>query len=43
MRSFYPLNDHYGLAPTQVVVSAIDVHNSASSWSKALLDNAAPP
>ena len=43
MRSFYPLADHYGLAPTQVAVAAIDVHNSASSWSKALLDNAAPP
>ena len=43
LKSFHPLDDHYGLAPIQAAASAIDVHNSASSWSKALLDNAARP
>lgn len=43
IRSFHPLDDHYGLSPMQAAASAIDVHNSASRWSKALLDNAARP
>lgn len=43
LRSFHPQDDHYGLSPIQAAASAIDVHNSASRWSKALLDNAARP
>ncbi len=43
VRSFHPHDDHYGLSPLQAAASAIDVHNSASRWSKALLDNAARP
>jgi HK97 family phage portal protein len=43
IRAFHPLDDHYGLSPMQAAASAIDVHNSASRWSKALLDNAARP
>ncbi|AGT07702.1 phage portal protein [Paracoccus aminophilus] len=43
IRSFHPLDDHYGLSPMQAAAVAVDVHNSASSWSKALLDNAARP
>ncbi|MCX7888559.1 MAG: phage portal protein [Rhodobacteraceae bacterium] len=43
VRSFHPLDDHYGLAPVQAAAVSIDVHNSASTWSKALLDNAARP
>jgi len=43
IRSFHPLDDHYGLSPMQAAAAAIDVHNSASRWSKALLDNAARP
>ncbi|MBF9036025.1 phage portal protein [Rhodobacterales bacterium HKCCE2091] len=42
-RTFHPSDDHYGLAPLQAAATAIDVHNSASRWSKALLDNAARP
>ncbi|MEM9343442.1 MAG: phage portal protein [Pseudomonadota bacterium] len=41
IKSFHPLDDHYGLSPLQAAAQAIDVHNSASGWSKALLDNAA--
>ncbi|MCB1391569.1 MAG: phage portal protein, partial [Rhodobacteraceae bacterium] len=43
VRSFHPLDDHYGLSPIEAAATAVDVHNSASRWSKALLDNAARP
>ncbi len=43
IRNFHPQDDHYGLAPIQAAATAIDVHNSAARWSKALLDNAARP
>ncbi len=43
MKSFHPQDDHYGLSPLQAAAQAVDVHNSASRWSKALLDNAARP
>lgn len=43
IKNFHPQDDHYGLAPVQAAAVAVDVHGSASSWSKALLDNAARP
>lgn len=43
IKSFHPQDDHYGLSPLQAAATALDVHNSASRWSKALLDNAARP
>lgn len=43
IKSFHPQDDHYGLSPMQAAANAIDVHNAASAWSKALLDNAARP
>ncbi len=43
VRTFHPQDDHYGFSPLQAAATAIDVHSSASSWSKALLDNAARP
>ena len=43
IKSFHPQDDHYGLSPLQSAAMAIDVHNAASRWSKALLDNAARP
>jgi HK97 family phage portal protein len=43
IRSFHPQDDHYGLSPMVAAAAALDVHNSASRWSKALLDNAARP
>ena len=43
IKTFHPQDDHYGLSPMQAAATAIDVHNSASRWSKALLDNAARP
>ncbi|WP_069299634.1 phage portal protein [Neptunicoccus sediminis] len=43
VRAFHPLDDHYGLSPIQAAATALDVHNAACRWSKALLDNAARP
>ena len=40
---FHPLDDHYGLAPSEAAAKAIDLHNAAAGWNKALLDNAARP
>ena len=40
---FHPANDYYGLSPIEAAASAIDIHNAASAWNKAMLDNAAMP
>ena len=40
---FHPLDDHYGLAPIEAAAVALDTHNAAARWNKALLDNAARP
>ncbi|WP_049645319.1 phage portal protein [Candidatus Rhodobacter lobularis] len=43
IKNFHPQDDHYGFSPMQAAAAALDVHNAASRWSKALLDNAARP
>ncbi|MHA7871152.1 MAG: phage portal protein [Hyphococcus sp.] len=43
LRLFHPTNDHYGLSPLEAAASSVDLHNAASAWNKALLDNAARP
>ncbi|MEP2717629.1 phage portal protein [Pseudophaeobacter sp.] len=43
LKNFHPQDDHYGLAPLQAAALSLDVHTSASHWSKGLLDNAARP
>lgn len=40
---FHPLDDHYGFAPVEAAAMAVDIHNAASAWNKALLDNSARP
>jgi HK97 family phage portal protein len=40
---FHPLDDYYGVPPLQAAAAALDVHNAAAAWNKALLDNAARP
>lgn len=43
MRQYHPVNDHYGMSPLEAAAMAVDIHNAASGWNKALLDNAAQP
>jgi HK97 family phage portal protein len=40
---FNPLDDYYGLSPLEAAAVALDTHNAAARWNKALLDNAARP
>ncbi|MGY6633268.1 MAG: phage portal protein [Alkalilacustris sp.] len=43
IRTFHPLDDHYGLSPLEAAATALEVHSAASRWSQALLENAARP
>lgn len=43
IKNFNPLDDYYGLAALDAAAMGIDIHNAASGWNKALLDNAARP
>ncbi|MEM9780867.1 MAG: phage portal protein, partial [Pseudomonadota bacterium] len=43
LRAFHPTDDHYGMGPMSAAMAAVDVHNAAGRWAKALLDNAARP
>jgi HK97 family phage portal protein len=43
LRSFNPLDDHYGMGCLAVAASAVAIHGAAARWHKALLDNAARP
>ena len=43
VRLFHPTNDHYGMSPIEAASVAIDTHNTAAKWNKALLDNSARP
>lgn len=43
IRDGHPLDDLYGLAPLEAAAMAVDIHNGASEWNKALIDNSARP
>ena len=43
LTQFHPLDDHYGLSSLEAAAVAVDTHNAAARWNKALLDNAARP
>ncbi|MCX5479216.1 phage portal protein [Kaistia geumhonensis] len=43
LKLFHPLDDHYGFAPIEAAARALDLHNTAAEWNKALLDNSARP
>ncbi len=43
IRDFHPLDDVYGMAPLEAAAMAVDVHNGAGDWNKALIDNSARP
>lgn len=43
LAQFHPLDDQQGFAPMAAALMALDIHNAAGRWNKALLDNAARP
>lgn len=43
LRGFSPVDDHYGAGCLAAAAGAVAIHNAASRWHKALLDNAARP
>ncbi|HYI39268.1 MAG TPA: phage portal protein [Allosphingosinicella sp.] len=43
IKAMHPLDDHYGLGCLGSAAGAVAIHNSATRWNKALLDNAARP
>jgi HK97 family phage portal protein len=43
LKSFHPLNEYYGLSAVECARYAIDQHNEASTYAKALLQNSARP
>ncbi len=43
IRGYHPLDDHYGAGCLGAAAAAVDVHNAAAKWNRALLDNAARP
>lgn len=42
-KSFNPVDDWYGMAPTEPAAYAIDQHNESMKWVQALLQNSARP
>ncbi|PJI45592.1 MAG: phage portal protein [Rhizobium sp.] len=43
LKLFHPLDDHQGFPPLAAAQVALDLHNAAARWNKALLDNSARP
>lgn len=43
IRATHPLDDHYGLGSLGAASGPVAIHNAATRWNKALLDNAARP
>lgn len=43
LKLFHPLDDYYGFPPLEAALMALDIHNAAGAWNKALLDNSARP
>ncbi|WP_404372603.1 phage portal protein [Sphingomonas sp. MMS24-J45] len=43
IKTFHPLNDHYGLGGMSAAAKAVALHNAATAWNTGLLDNAARP
>ncbi len=43
LKAPHPLDDHYGLGCLGAAAGAVAIHNAATRWNKALLDNAARP
>ena len=43
LKTMHPLDDHHGLGCLGAAAGAVAIHNAATKWNKALLDNSARP
>ncbi|MDY7097492.1 MAG: phage portal protein [Pseudomonadota bacterium] len=43
IKAMHPLHDHYGAGALEAAHQAVTIHNAASAWNRALLENAARP
>lgn len=43
IKTMHPLEDHYGASALAAAHQAVRIHNAASTWNRALLDNASRP
>ena len=43
LKAFHPVDDHYGAGCLAAAEQAVAIHNAASAWNRALLENAARP
>ena len=43
LKAFHPTDDHYGAGCLAAAEQAVAIHNAASAWNRALLENAARP
>lgn len=43
IKAFHPMDDHYGAGCLDAADEAVALHNAASRWNRALLENAARP
>ncbi len=43
IKALHPIDDHYGLGCLGAAAGPVAIHNAATRWNKALLDNAARP
>jgi HK97 family phage portal protein len=43
LKAFHPADDHYGAGCLSAASQAVAIHNAASGWNRALLENAARP
>ena len=43
LKAFHPADDHYGAGSLAAAEQAVAIHNAASAWNRALLENAARP
>ena len=43
IKGFHPADDHYGAGCLAAAEQAVAIHNAASAWNRALLENAARP
>lgn len=43
LKTFHPLDDFWGMSPTEPAAVSVDTHNSSNMWNKNLIENEARP